>query len=48
MASLDLCADDAYAIVMAGLVPAIPTIEALCLAHRDRRDRPGDDERGSL
>src|SRR5262249_35096031 len=30
--------------VMAGLVPAIPTIGAPCPADRDRRDKPGDDE----
>ena len=29
--------------VMAGLVPAIPIIEALCPIHRDHRDKPGDD-----
>jgi hypothetical protein len=28
---------------MAGLVPAIPMIEASCLVDRDRRDKPGDD-----
>ena len=29
-------------IVMAGLVPAISMRMAQCLAHRDRRDEPGD------
>jgi hypothetical protein len=29
---------------MAGLVPAIPIIQALCPPDRDRRDEPGDDE----
>jgi len=30
-------------VVMAGLVPAIPIIEALCSPDRDHRDKPGDD-----
>src|SRR5262252_5861027 len=30
--------------VMAGLVPAIPIIRALCSPDRDRRDKPGDDK----
>jgi hypothetical protein len=29
--------------VMAGLVPAIPIVKALCSIHRDHRDKPGDD-----
>jgi len=29
---------------MAGLVPAISLIEALCTPKRDRRDKPGDDK----
>ena len=32
---------------MAGLVPAIPTIQVLCPPDRDRRDEPGDDERAA-
>jgi hypothetical protein len=33
-------------LVMAGLVPAISLSWArLCLNYRDRRDKPGDDER---
>jgi hypothetical protein len=28
---------------MAGLVPAIPMMEASRLVRRDRRDKPGDD-----
>jgi len=31
-------------LVMAGLIPAIPIIGALCPPDRDRRDKPGDDE----
>ncbi len=30
-------------LVMAGLVPAISIIGALCHPDRDRRDKPGDD-----
>ena len=30
--------------VIAGLVSAIPTDKALCLHHRDRRDKPGHDD----
>jgi hypothetical protein len=34
---------------MAGLVPAISLREALpCVPYRDRRDKPGDDDGGSL
>jgi hypothetical protein len=33
---------------LAGLVPAIPIIGALCGADRDRRDKPGDDEVGEF
>jgi hypothetical protein len=33
-------------LVMAGLVPAISMIGALCPPDRDRRDKPGDDENG--
>jgi hypothetical protein len=29
--------------VMAGLVPAISIVEALCSIRRDHRDKPGDD-----
>jgi hypothetical protein len=29
---------------MAGLVPAISLVGALCPPDRDRRDKPGDDE----
>src|SRR5258706_15594035 len=32
---------------MAGLVPAIPMMGALCPPDRDRRDKPGDDESGA-
>jgi hypothetical protein len=35
--------DGSYS-VMAGLVPAIPIVEALCPIDRDRRDEPGDDD----
>src|SRR5258708_38787254 len=31
-------------LVVAGLVPAIPIVEAPCPVDRDRRDKPGDDE----
>jgi hypothetical protein len=34
--------------VMAGLVPAIPVMEAPCLVDRDRRDEPGDDGFGCV
>jgi hypothetical protein len=30
--------------VMAGLVPAIPIMKALCPPKRGRRDKPGDDK----
>jgi hypothetical protein len=30
-------------VVMAGLVPAISMRAAQCPAHRDHRDKPGDD-----
>ena len=33
-----------FYLVMAGLVPAIPIIGALCRPGRDRRDKPGDDK----
>ena len=33
-------------LVMAGLVPAIPMVGAMCPPDRDRRDEPGDDESG--
>jgi hypothetical protein len=33
-----------HARVIAGLVAAIPTIQARCPDHRDGRDKPGHDD----
>jgi hypothetical protein len=33
---------------MAGPVPAIPIVGALCAPDQDRRDKPGDDESAAM